>query len=388
MITRYGKHLISTLRMLQKEARFAGISVSHMLWQTCYFCLKTGLGPRYFVVAGMARKNFKETDKWLHISAKKYYKALQILNPPLYRKLTQNKLTEKALYQLLHITTARMLGYFHPLTGITADGHRLSDPRELASFLSKHVGNTVMLKPLEGYGGFGVMALQVSRSEGELILYSVNEKKTISAEKLINFYQINGQHAEFLLEAYIQQSRQFASFNPSSVNTLRLWVLETSPNQAEVIGGYLRIGRAGKVIDNASADGIMCPIDLATGELLPGLVKNTPHRDSIINHPDHGAALAGEKLQQWQQIKRFAADVLLKLPRTGFAGLDITMTEQGPLLVESNVSPDKDGAAHGNIPSIKLQLTAAKLQQEATRSNERILNSRVIDTPRTIKGYN
>ncbi|WP_213999925.1 sugar-transfer associated ATP-grasp domain-containing protein [Arsukibacterium sp.] len=323
--------------------------------------MKTRLGPRYFVVAGMARKNFKEADKWLHISAREYYNALDKLNPPLYRKLTQSKLSEKALYQLLHIPTAPMLGYFHPVVGVTKSGEALQTAKSLRQFLQKLNGSTVMVKPLEGFGGTGVLALAIRSDGEELQLQSVGEQQLYSAEQLISAYQRNGMQPEFMLEAYIQQSAQFASFNPSSLNTLRLWVLETAPDQAEVIGGYLRIGRAGKVIDNASAGGIMCPVNLVTGELQPGLIKKTPHRDDICQHPDHGAPLAGVVLEQWLQIKQFAEKVLLTLPHTRFAGLDITMTEQGPLLIESNVAPDKDGAAHGNIPSIKLQFAARKL---------------------------
>ncbi|MDX1538464.1 sugar-transfer associated ATP-grasp domain-containing protein [Arsukibacterium sp.] len=360
MIAGYLSRLKDTLAMLKKEAQLAGLSFPEMLWQTSKFCLKTRLGPRYFVVAGMARKNFKEADKWLHISAREYYNALDKLNPPLYRKLTQSKLSEKALYQLLHIPTAPMLGYFHPVIGVTNSGETLQTADALQHLLQQHAGSTVMVKPLEGFGGSGVMALAISYDGETLQLQSVGEQQLYSAEQLLSAYQRNGLPPEFMLEAYIQQSAQFASFNPSSLNTLRLWVLETAPDQAEVIGGYLRIGRAGKVIDNASAGGIMCPIELAAGELQPGLIKKTPHRDDICQHPDHGAPLAGVILEQWPQIKQFAEKVLLTLPHTRFAGLDITMTGQGPLLIESNVAPDKDGAAHGNIPSVKLQLAARK----------------------------
>jgi hypothetical protein len=137
-------------------------------------------------------------------------------------------------------------------------------------------------------------------------------------------------------------------------------VLETAPDQAEVLGGYFRIGRAGKVIDNASAGGIIFPINITTGVIEPGLLKNTPHRDDILCHPDHGAKIAGQKIEQWHHVKQFATEVLLELPHTKFAGLDIAMTERGPVLIESNVAPDKDGAAHGNIPSVKLQQVARK----------------------------
>jgi hypothetical protein len=356
----YYSRLIDTLAMLKKEAQLAGVPFSVMLWQTSKFCLKTGLGPRYFVVAGMARKNFKEADKWFHISAREYYKALDILNPPLYRKFTQNKLTEKALYQFLKLPISPMLGYYHPIVGVTKDGRPLTDAKTLINLFHLYIGKTLVIKPLEGFGGRGVVALAITSDGDKLQLISVGDQKEYTSEEIIQLYTITNLNCEFLIEEYVTQTSQFAQFNPSSLNTLRLWVLETEMNKPEVIGGYLRVGRAGKIIDNASAGGVICPIYMETGELQPGLLKNTPHRDDILAHPDHGAQLAGLRIEGWLHVKQFATEVLLELPHTKFAGLDITMTDQGPLLIESNVAPDKDGAAHANIPSLKLQIAARK----------------------------
>lgn len=50
----------------------------------------------------------------------------------------------------------------------------------------------------------------------------------------------------------------------------------------------------------------------------------------------------------------------IRVPYTKFAGLDVAMSEDGPVIVEVNVAPDKDGAAYGLIQSNKL-LQAAHL---------------------------
>ncbi|GGD68965.1 sugar-transfer associated ATP-grasp domain-containing protein [Lacimicrobium alkaliphilum] len=358
--------LFSRLRalfhMLSKEAQLAGISKISMYTQTLQFCLKTGLGPRYFVVAGMARQGFAEQDKWQHISAKEYYAALKILNPPQYRKLTQSKLSEKALYKLMHFPTPELFGYFHPYKGFDNTGKPLTDAAQFEALMSAHIDSILCIKPIEGWGGAGVMAGRILQDDNEQqpVFQPLHSKQQMNASELINNCRGKAPMAEFVLEAYIQQSEQFMALNPDSVNTLRIWVLESSPGQAQVIGAYLRVGRAGSAIDNASAGGIMCPVRLIDGKVEPGLTKYTPHRDDITQHPDHDAPLAGVTLEQWQQIKSFACKVLVRLPYTRFAGLDVTMTAQGPVLVETNVAPDKDGAAHANIPSIRLREAAEK----------------------------
>ncbi|QIB64714.1 sugar-transfer associated ATP-grasp domain-containing protein [Kineobactrum salinum] len=355
------RRLMAIFSMLREEARLADIPLRRLLWQTARFCLKTGLGPRYFVVAGMARKEFAEADKWQHISARQYYRALDRLNPPLYRKLTQNKLAEKALYQLLQIPSARLLAYFSPRRGLDQMGGSLADARQLQQMLGQLAGQTICLKPVEGWGGTGVMIGKASMTEGTPVFCPLHSAQSLTAEDLVASFSVAGKLPEFVIEEYLQQSEEFAAFNPASVNTLRIWVLEFEPGRTEVIGAYLRVGRAGSAIDNASAGGIMCPVDIDTGMLQTGLTKHTPHRQGIVRHPDHQAKLAGQTLSQWPEIVRLSCDVLSKLPQTRFAGLDITMTPAGPVVVEANVAPDKDGAAHANIASRRILSAVSRL---------------------------
>lgn len=164
--------------------------------------------------------------------------------------------------------------------------------------------------------------------------------------------------SEFIIEDRLRQSNQFLGFNPDSLNTLRLWVLCDANNKTSVLGGYLRVGRAGSAIDNASAGGLMCPIDTETGEVGSGITKHSPHRDNFNTHPDHGAKLSGEILEQWTDICHFACEVLDRLPNTRFAGLDIGITSNGPVLVGTNPEPDQNEAAHANIPSVRVKETA------------------------------
>lgn len=352
-----------TLDMLRREAILSDTGFLRLLWKTGYFCVKTGLGPRYYVVAGMARETFPQTDQWLHISAREYHEALAVLNPPAYRKLTQNKLCEKALYSLMHIPTARMRGYYHPDKGITDYGQSLKNEEQLDGFLGTLKDHEVCLKPIEGWGGVGVKVGKVAIRNGQAVLQLAGSDTVLDAGAIIDAYRTSAEPAEFIIEDRLRQSGQFDRFNPASLNTFRLWVLRNADNRISVLGGYLRVGRAGSVIDNASAGGLMCPVDVETGTLSYGITKHSPHRDDFSAHPDHGAQLQGEVIDQWPEICRFACDVLSRLPHTRFAGLDIAVTPDGPVLVETNPEPDKDGAAHANIPSVRLKEAAAALKQ-------------------------
>lgn len=350
--------------MLRKEAALAKIGFLTILWRTAFFSFKTGLGPRYFVVAGMARKDFPRADQWLHISAAEYRQALNILNPPAYRKLTQNKLCEKALYNVMHIATARMRGYYHPRKGITDYGQPLQDEKQLESLLGLLKDQDICLKPVEGWGGENVKIGKVGVRQGKAVFELTGSDKVLDSRAIIDSYRSPDAASEFIIEDRLRQSNQFLDFNRDSLNTLRLWVLCDENDKTSVLGGYLRVGRAGSAIDNASAGGLIYPINTETGEVGNGITKHSPHREEFSIHPDHGAKLSGEIIEQWTDICRFACEVLDRLPNTRFAGLDIGMTPSGPVLVETNPEPDKDGAAHANIPSVRLKKTAVALKNE------------------------
>lgn len=356
-------HIQKTFDMLRHEAGLTNTGFLKMLWQTGCFSMKTRLGPRYYVVAGMARESFPKADQWLHISAKEYREALNVLNPPAYRKLTQNKLCEKALYNVMHIATARMRGYYHPQKGITDYGHPLQQEEQLDSLLGSLRDQAICLKPVEGWGGSGVKIGKVGIRDGKAVLELATSDDVLDSRAIIDSYRSPDAPPEFIIEDRLRQSNQFQSFNPDSFNTLRLWVLCDENNQTTILGGYLRVGRVGSVIDNASAGGLMCPVEIHTGTIGPGITKHSAHRDDFNVHPDHGAKLSGEVIEEWRDICEFACEVLTRLPHTRFAGLDIGMTPDGPVLVETNPEPDKDGAAHANIPSLRLKEAATALKK-------------------------
>jgi hypothetical protein len=96
-------------------------------------------------------------------------------------------------------------------------------------------------------------------------------------------------------------------------------------------------------------------VNLVTGVLDKGLTTSTPFREEFEQHPDHQAQIHGVQLPFWNDILACAKDTLKKLPYTKFAGLDVAMTTSGPLIIEVNVSPDKNGAANGMIRSSLLK---------------------------------
>jgi hypothetical protein len=331
------------------------------------FYILRSIGPQYYLLAGMADKNMSWQEKCDHLSDEDYHKALAVLNPKPYRKVTQNKVTEKALLLLANIPTAKFIGFYHPSSGFDSKGRVLTNTTELEHLLSSYQDHKICIKLPEGSGGAGFFAGKIkikNHDNSGIIIQPILKKSETTLQQLLDDYADFFANEGLLFESYIEQSPEYAKFNTSSVNTVRTWVLQTEQS-IKVIGAYFRIGRSESLTDNGDGGGIMCPIDIKTGTLDKGLLTSTPHREELTHHCDNHTQLEGIILPGWQDIIYCSCETLRKLPNTRFTGLDVSMTRDGPVVIEINVQPDKDGAAYAKIPSSLLAQAACELKEKS-----------------------
>ncbi len=351
------KRLQRFIVLIKKESIRKDRSITSIIFEMLKLYLHSSIGPNYYLLAGMADKTMSWDYKCSHLSHKDYHRVLMTLNPIPYRKITQHKLAEKSFLQLAKIPSASFIGFYDPIKGFDANGQMLTNEDQLCLLLQGFVDQKICLKVPEGYGGEGFFAGRVFVENDEIKLKCINENEAMSIPKLLSRYASVINTEGLLFESFIYQVDSFTAFNPTSVNTLRIWVLQTGEN-IEVIGGYLRIGRLGSLTDNGGGGGIMCPIDVETGILGKGLTTSIPFRDDFERHPDNNAQLSGVILPHWHDIIALSCETLRKLPYTKFAGIDVAVTDDGPLIIEVNVCPDKNGAANGMIPSTLLRDSA------------------------------
>ena len=354
------KKLQKTLVLIRLESQRKKRSSAAIIVEMIRLYLKNSIGPNYYLQAGMADPNMSWSYKCSHISDKDYHAALYKLNPRPYRKITQHKLFEKSFLQFSHIPCTNFIGFLEPIKGFDVDGKPLTTDKQLIDLLSNYIDEIICIKIPEGYGGKGFYSGKVFLDNDILKVKALNEEKNLTVSQVLDRYRKMIVTEGILFESFIEQHKTFAQLNPSSVNTLRVWVLQVA-DEIEVIGTYIRIGRAGKLTDNAGSGGIMCPVNLETGVLDKGLTTLVPFRDDFEQHPDHQAQIYGVKLPYWDEIISCATETLRKLPYTKFVGLDLAMTTIGPIIIEVNVCPDKNGAASGMISSKVIKDAADKL---------------------------
>jgi hypothetical protein len=336
-------------QLMQHRARQGHLSTYRQLVEMSVLWIWRGQGPGYYHTAGFWRREISWQDKVLHMNTSEYRTKISHFNKPAYQKLSQNKIPEKGILALFGIPGTGFLGYLHKSQGMDNKGNPLRTPADLGRLLLTLSTNKICCKPAESWAGQGFTSVDISSYQDTGSVKLTHDKKYISLEDFFSrTLKINKGEAA-IIETYFEQHEWYSHLNSSSVNTFRLWVVQKG-NEVNTKLGYLRIGRAGSMIDNQSSGGIVAPIDLETG-VLDAAIDGLPTREAWSSHPDTGSSIEGQKPPFFEEAKRLAERCISCFPGLDFAGVDVAVGKDGPIIIELNVSPDREGAAFTDIPT-------------------------------------
>ncbi len=118
--------------------------------------------------------------------------------------------------------------------------------------------------------------------------------------------------------------------------------------QARLLFAALRIPVGDNFTDNFShgaSGNIIAPIDMDTGRLgkaSGSLSKRWPNIVDVPVHPDTGVTIEGQSIAMWNDVLDLVERGQKSLPALSTLGWDITVTDNGPLIVETNATYDVD----------------------------------------------
>jgi len=346
--------LSTYLRVMSKMAGEGHLSAGRQAFEMVLLFIRRGLGPGYYLGARFWRREIPLHDKLRHLNEHDYVKHLNKLNDPTYQKISQNKVVEKAVLSLFSIPTPRFLGHLQALTGLSSSGTSLRNGFDLEQLLNNIRPEALCFKLVEGWGGTGFQAAHVDYS-GSIpkLLPMGSDTSFVAADFVRDFLCVEPDSQGYIVETYVAQHPWYSAPNPTSVNTLRVYTICKPGEKAIIHGGYLRIGRQGSTTDNASAGGVYFCFDPESGKLASGLM-DTVGSPRYSSHPDSGVLLEGSYLPLWDAVKNLVPKTMAVFPETIFAGMDIAVTEEGPIIIEINCRPDRTGAYDIDLPTLDM----------------------------------
>lgn len=138
----------------------------------------------------------------------------------------------------------------------------------------------------------------------------------------------------WVIQKAVEQHSYFASFNNSSVNTIRVVTYRDFDKNRKVIFAVLRFGAIGSIIDNASSGGGFCVID-KDGKLKDRKIYKykTVTFDSLQDSiPD--------EVPFYDKIVQAALALHGQMPYFDIMGWDFAVSLEGhPILIEYNIRP-------------------------------------------------
>lgn len=171
---------------------------------------------------------------------------------------------------------------------------------------------------------------------------------------------IRSQHYEFIIQQYVQQHSYAEKIWPHCLNTMRLHMIhDDEPYMVAAVHkwGTLHSGH----LDNFSQGGVTTQILLDDGMLwwtredrtklserygwdpeVKGSARmpRFPESDRLAVHPESKAVIFGQRIPFWDETVTLANNVMWRVSdEITYAGLDVAVTENGPVLIEINAWP-------------------------------------------------
>ena len=181
--------------------------------------------------------------------------------------------------------------------------------------------------------------------------YIFNDKK-VTAQSLRSFFK--GETLFF--EEQIEQEPVLKSFNPDTINTIRV-LTKNVGGKKEIVMAAARFGRKGQYVDNMCAGGIAVRIDIKTGALGSYGERRFESKRYTV-HPDSEIPFKGVVIPQWEEIKKVVYETLSCFPPYRSLGFDIATTPNGLVVLEINtgagVNLAQVGGEYGIADSFKM----------------------------------
>lgn len=186
--------------------------------------------------------------------------------------------------------------------------------KDVLNFVCQY--DNLLIKPMSAEQGQGVSIINCKDKDSLKNAIALKDKKP------------------FILEELLHNCKEMNIINPSSLNTLRVFVIVPYGKDPVVISVSLRCGCGKSVVDNWGAGGICYPVDIESG------IIYTYGRDkkgnTYIFHPGSHVQMVGMRIPFYKDAINCAIQCTKHNKDVIYTGVDLALTPTGPELVELN----------------------------------------------------
>lgn len=295
-----------------------------------------GLTPEEYYEFEFEKRSEEFRRDFLGLNEQRYY--LDLLNPLKYFSLARNKYMAHKMLENTGVRTSELYCYYQPEATYAENTESAGDIDGVLRILKTKGTRSCVIKTTESSHGDNVWVIQnIDYQDDDATLTRFDGQQMLLSSVLSN--------EPLIFESLVHQTEQFAAFNASSVNTVRFMTALYPDGSAKVISTFIKIGRAGRCVDNAGGGGnVDVCVDVATGKICHAIQFDCWHRvKEIDSHPDSGNPLNGVVIENWESVKAEVIRFQQAFPYCKVAGWDIAITNEGPVVIEVNDFWDRTG---------------------------------------------
>ena len=200
----------------------------------------------------------------------------------------------------------------------------------LISFLQK---NDLILKPIHGANGKGVLLLQMVDD------YFLIQNRKLNLEELIHY--LKGLNRYLIQERFYQQGFSHEIY-AKSLNTMRIaTMIDPVTNQSFIAYAAHRFGslKSGYT-DNINQGGVSSLIDVDNGKLSMCLtLSDNGKLESHESHPLTRKPIYNQQIPNWENLKNSLIEMANKMPYFKYVGWDLVLSNEEIYILEGNNCP-------------------------------------------------
>jgi hypothetical protein len=206
----------------------------------------------------------------------------------------------------------------------------------------------LFVKPADGRGGRGAERWdRVSRGR-----FSGPCGERLTSKQLLARLTDRAQCRPLLVQRRVETHSDLVELTSGALPTVRVTICLNEKGEPEVVSAVFRMAIGdNRTVDNLHAGGIASGVRLDDGALSAASNLGMDARLGWLDrHPDSGAAITGRRLPLWKETKALAVQAHRAFADRVLVGWDIAITDDGPVVVEGNSSPDLDIIQRFGIP--------------------------------------
>lgn len=141
----------------------------------------------------------------------------------------------------------------------------------------------------------------------------------------------------FLIQERIYQHEKMSSIFPKSTNSVRLTSLyDKKNNDIVILPSFLKMGLGDMTVDNWAIGGLIVGLDVESGKLREWAYYKPGYGEKTKEHPDTGIVFKDFQVPFFNETKEMIKKFHGQLKEVHSIGWDITITPDGPCIIEGN----------------------------------------------------